>query len=130
MKTILHKLLCKIEMIGEEHEEIFDTAVRLKMRSAIIDGFVRAQGNTAIPIDVALGSEELNASVHKAISSYVKDANELASKRNIISFHERLDAYQDDDVTTEQGNDYDEFFGHLPSEDYDENGNVLPERKI
>ena len=40
MKTILHKLLTKIEMIGEEHEEVFDKAVRLKIGSAIFDGFV------------------------------------------------------------------------------------------
>ena len=125
MKDALLKLLERLDEIGNEHEELFDSDVGQNMGNAIMDGFVRHQLQYEIPHDFGMFSEEANLAVREAIAEYVSAANKKADELGIGAFHDRLNALQDDSVVTAQRNDYEEFIGHSRSEFYDELGNVI-----
>jgi len=125
LKDILKKLLDRLETIGENHEELFDSDVRENMGIAIMEGFVRRREDYTIPDDFGMFSKEGNEEVKSAIVQYITDARQKAEEDRINTFHDRLNALQDGTVRSLGGNDYDEFLGHTPPEFYDENGNVI-----
>jgi len=44
------------------------------------------------------------------------------------TFHKRLAAFQDKNTVSDNGHDFEHFFGRLNEEDFDENGNPLGNR--
>jgi len=125
MKDILKNLLDRLEVIGEDHEELFDSDVRQNMSNAIVEGFVRHRQAYTVPDDFGMFSEEANEDVKSAIAQYITDASERAVEMGLHRFHDRLNGVQDGSVRSFGGNDYDEFLGHSPSEFFDESGNVI-----
>ena len=128
MKDILKKLLERLEAIGENHEELFDSEVRGRTGDAIMEGFVRHRHDYIIPDDLGMFSDESNADVKSAIARYISDANQRADELGLRGFHERLSAMQDGSVLSAGRNYYDEFLGHSRPEFFDENGNVIRTR--
>lgn len=125
MDDLLRKLLERLEAIAEDHEELYDSDVRQLMSNAIVDGFVRARNEHVIPDDFGMHSAQANAGVRSALDEFVFAANEKASELGIASFHGRLAVVQNGGVRTQQGNDYEDFFGHSRPELFDEFGNVF-----
>lgn len=127
MKEILRKMLDRLEAIGEDHEELFDTEVRQAMSNAILDGFVRLEKNQAYKLPEYFGmfSEKANEEVKATIAHFIAEAKRRADELKICRFHDRLNAVQDESVTSLGGNDYDEFLGHSPPEYFDETGSVI-----
>jgi len=128
MKDTLKHFLDRLDAIGAEHEELFDSDVRQKMRNAVMDGFVRRRTGFGVPYDLGMYSEEANAAVAMAISEFIETANQQADELKIIAFHDRLNVVQDGSVRSDLGNDYDEFLGHSPAEYFDDVGNVIRTR--
>lgn len=124
-KDILLRLLEELEAVSEHHEEIFDTEVRERLGHAVMDGFVRGRGPRVVPTNLGMATDEANSAVYSAIVQYVTDALSLAASVGLTAFFERLKAFQDRDVSTDGGNDYEEFFGHTSPAFYDEKGNVI-----
>jgi len=126
MKDILKNLLDRLEAIGDDHEELFDTDVRQNMSNAIVEGFVRRrqEQDFTAPEDFGMFAEKANEVVKSAIAQYIAEASQRADEVGLHSFHDRLNAVQDGSVRSIGGNDYDEFLGHSPPEFFDENGNV------
>lgn len=118
-------MLNKLEEIGNDHEELFDSDVCQDMEDAIMNGFVRRKLQYEIPQDFGMFSDEANSAVREAISEYVSTCNNKADELGIVAFHDRLNAHQDGSVVTAQRNDYEEFFGHARNEFFDELGNVI-----
>jgi hypothetical protein len=125
MTSPLKVLLDRLDAIGDEHGELFDSDVREAMGNAIMEGFVRHQLDYAVPEDFCMFSEDGTAAVRDAIADFVSSANAQADGLNLKSFHDRLSFLQDDTVRSAAGNDYEEFLGHTPPEFYDEIGNVI-----
>lgn len=125
MDKLLLKLLQQLEKVAETNEEIFDTEVRERMGVACMDGFVRHESEFMLPSEFGLTTNDANAIVRAALDDYINAANEKASSLGIVQFHDRLTAFQNSNVVTEEGNDYEEFFGHTPGEFYDKKGNVI-----
>jgi hypothetical protein len=46
-----------------------------------------------------------------ALSAFVIEAGRIAEDRR-LGVQDRLNAFQDDEVTNDQGRSYDEYFGH------------------
>jgi hypothetical protein len=122
---LLRRLLEELEAISKDHEEIFDTEVRERMGIAVVDGFVRGRGPQVVPIDLGMASDAANGLVHSAIVRFVNDANNLVESVGKAAFFDRLAALQNRAVSTDNGNDYEEFFGHTPPAYYDVDGNVI-----
>lgn len=126
LDTLLQRLLERLESIGHQHEEIFDSEVRERMGMAIMDGFVHDRVDYTISNDMGMFSEEANVAVRSSIQEYVDEAKVVAKALGLAKFHERLAVFQNGEVVTEKDrNDYDEFFGTTPPESYDEHGTVI-----
>lgn len=129
MDELLQTLLNRLESIGEDHEELYDTEVRQQMGNAIRDGFVRPRAGFMVPEQFGMLSDEANNKVRNAIIDYISQAKEKAAELGITRFHDRLAAFQNPDVQASlPGSTYEEFFGHVRPEFYDEHGNAIHTR--
>ena len=128
MQGLLLELLLGLEQIGDQHDELFDTVVRERLGEAVMEGFVRAIGDYKVRPDFGMCSPEVDAAVRALVVSFIDAAKELSEQNQIVTFHGRLAAFQDEAVLTPFGNDYDEFFGHTPPEDYNDDGEVQWDR--
>lgn len=97
------------------------------MGLSIMNGFVRGQGTQAVAADLGLSTDEANRVAQAALAEFVIEAHRIANAR-ALTFKDRLNAFQNDAVVTNRGNDYEEFFGHTPPEFYDNRGNVVRTR--
>ena len=125
MEEILRMLLNRLEAIGKDHEELFDSDVRQEMSNAIMEGFVRAMPGFVLPREFGLFTPEANAAVRTALAEYIVAADKEATMQGMTVFHDRLAAMQNADIHSEEGNDYDEFVGHSPPDVFDTAGNVI-----
>jgi hypothetical protein len=124
LEQILRNALEELDVVAKDHEEIFDSEVREIIGVAVMDGFVRGKGTNVVPTNVGLPSDESNLRVRSILVKFIQDANSFAESIGLTSFHNRLDAFQNRQVVTDGGNDYEEYFGHTPPEFYDKLGNV------
>lgn len=125
IEQILRKALEELDVVAKDHEEIFDSEVREKMGIAVMDGFVRQMGTSAVPAELDLSTDESNEQVHSILVDFVQSANTAVISTGLSAFHDRLGALQNRGVVTKGGNDYEEYFGHTPPEFYDTVGNVI-----
>ena len=126
MDEILRYLLNRLEQIGCVYEELYDTECRERMGNAVIDGFVRNKSDFVLGDDFGLHSGQANLTVKEALAKYIANANSMAVDLGITDFHERLAAFQNSNVNSEEeGSFYDDFFGHSAPERFDSAGNVI-----
>lgn len=127
MERILLELLQDLEAIGEDHEELFDSEVRDRMGEAILAGFVRSIPNYVVSDDLGMFNDRANRRVKEALQSYIEAASPLATELGLVTFHQRLAAFQNPEVRTSGHgwNNFDEFFGTTKSDCYDADGNVV-----
>jgi hypothetical protein len=122
---ILLELLMRLEAIGARDESLFDTVVREKMGDPIFYGFIKPEPGYVLPDDYGM-PDEANRLIKAALGAYIEGARPFATTLGIESFHERLAAFQNLDVRTEQKNDYDDFFGWMNPDLFDQAGNLRP----
>jgi len=125
MEEALLKLLLKLEVIGNQHEEAGDTVCRDAMRSAVFRSFLRPEPGYELPDDFGLYDAEANYAVKEAIAEYVSTAMSLAAALGLSSFQQRLAAFQNPSIATRDGTTYDEFFGYQVPRLYDADGKWL-----
>lgn len=126
MEELLRQLLNRLDVIGEEHEEIYDTDCRERMSEALWYGYLRNQSDYVLPDTYDLFTPEGNLAVKQALGKYIQDANAKAAELGIHDFHARMAAFQNDDVVSDvEGNYYDDFFGEWEPESFDDAGNFI-----
>ncbi len=109
----LQKLLNRLDGIMEKHEEVQDTDVREQLHEAMYNAFVLAKADYELPEEFGMYTKTGNKSVRSALATFLKKANDMAAKAGLDSEQIRLAAFQDIDVTSENGSTYDEYFGEL-----------------
>jgi hypothetical protein len=126
MDHLLKALLNQLERVGMSHEELYDTECRERMGNAVFDGFIRARDGFTLPSDFGLYSADANASVRNAISIYIAKANETAAALGMTSFHQRLSAFQNENVKSDvAGIYYDDVFGYSRPDLFTESGELI-----
>jgi hypothetical protein len=125
LKELLLKLLLRLEAIGEAHDEIGDTVCRDAMRAAVFRSFLRPEPEYELTDDFGLCDPDANRAVQKAIEEYVAAALVLSRSLRLTTFQQRLAAFQDNSVSTEDGTTSDDFFGYQNPARYDRNGKWL-----
>lgn len=126
MEELLRQLLNRLEEIGRDHEELYDTDCREQMSDAVMSSFVRATNDLALPDTFGLYTAGANTAVREALSAYIDLARSKATDLGLHGFHDRLAAFQNQQVTSdEQGNFYDDYFGYSDPKNFDESGNVI-----
>lgn len=123
MEQLLLELLTRLEAVGERDESVFDAVVREKMGDPVFYGFIKPEPGYVLPDDYGMPEEE-NRRIKAALGSYIEGARSLAQNLGLETFHERLAAFQNLAVRTEQKNGYDDFFGWMNPDLFDEAGNA------
>jgi hypothetical protein len=123
MEQLLLELLIRLETIGERDESLFDTVVREKIGDPIFYGFIKPEPGYVLPDEYGMPDEE-NRLIKTAIQAFIEGATSLVPTQDLDSFHKRLAAFQNLAVRTEHMNDYDDFFGWMNPDSFDEVGNV------
>lgn len=129
MKELLLRLLLRLEVVGEEHEEISDTVCRDAMSEAVFRTFLLPEEGYELPDDFGLCTPEANRAVKEALLKYVDGARGLSNAKGLQTFQQRLAAFQDISVITEIGTSTcDDFFGAFAASMYGEDGEWLGEQ--
>lgn len=125
MQEELLRLLERLEQIGEAHPDLFNSEVRQAMSNALVDGFARLVPDFALPTSFRMLSAEGNEEVRAALALFLEVARPLAIQQELRTFHQRLAAIQNSAVRTDEGNDFDEFFGMSNPAFFNERGEVI-----
>jgi hypothetical protein len=126
MEQILAKLLSRLLVIGQPHEERCDTEVQDRLDEAIHSGFLIPTPNDELPDDFALYSEEGNRAVREALAEVLQAARDAAAAEGLSTFHQQLAAFQNLGVEVgPQRACYNDFFGYANLEDYDAAGDSI-----
>jgi hypothetical protein len=128
MDQLLRELLEALEKIGAEHEELYDSEVRVQMSAAILNGFISPKTEYVLPASFGMYSEAANSDVRIALAVYIDAARSMAHDLRPSDFHGRLSAFQKEEVATRSGNYYDDFFGYWNPANFDAGGNALSKR--
>ena len=112
MKKALKQLLNALDRVFETHEEVGDTAVREAMHEAVHKAFIEPVKGYTLPDEFRMFSPAGNRKVRAALARFLAHPEVVAAAKELKTPKERLDAFQDDDVESGEGNPYDEYFGH------------------
>ena len=115
MKKALRQLINTLDKVFETHEEVGDTAVREAMYDAIHKSFIKPVKGYTLPDEFEMFSPEGNKKVRAALAKYLAHPDVAAAAKKLKTPKERLDAFQDADVESAEGNSYDEYFGYADS---------------
>jgi len=107
----LKKLLTRLDGIMEKHEEVQDTDVREQLHEAVQNAFVLETADYGLPEEFGMFTKAGNKRVRSALAAFLPKAVELATKAGLSSESLRLAAFQDIEVTSENGSTYDDYFG-------------------
>lgn len=126
MDELLRELLDRLDLVGQTHEEIYDSECRELMIAPIFHLFLKPDPSYEIPDHFGLHDENANQRVKTALCQYVQSANELAASSGVDTFHTRLSAFQNGDVASRvEQNYFDDFFGWMAPSHYDESGHFI-----
>jgi hypothetical protein len=124
MEKVLRQFLARLEAIDEDHEGLGDTNIRDHMGDDILRGFLRLEPDFEPSAEYGL-DPEANRLVARAIARFVEAARAAAEREGITTFHGRLAAFQNPAVRTEDGSDYNDFFGVIDGARFDAAGKEL-----
>jgi hypothetical protein len=111
MKQALKQLLNALDRIYENNEELGDTAVREQMYEAVYKSFIDPQAGYALPEEFGMFSAAANKKVKAALEKFLAHPQVIVAAKELKTPKERLDAFQDADVESSEGNIYEEYFG-------------------
>ena len=126
MNEVLLQLLHRLEAVGDEHDELYDSDVREAMDNAVFCGFLKPQFDYILPDKFAMYTPEGDRKVRRVVEWFLPTARAAADRCGLDTFHKRLKAFQNLDVCTARQNTYNDFFGWADPELFDQNGNVFP----
>jgi hypothetical protein len=126
MDDLLKDLLDRLGLVGQNHEEIYDTECRDRMSTAVFDGFIRQLDDFVLPPEFGLYSPGANESVREALAIYINEANVRAAALHLISFHDRLSAFQNSQIkSTNRGDYFDDLFGYSDPKAFNAEGDIV-----
>jgi len=106
----LATLLNRLEEIGEEHEEMYDTECREKMSEALFTSFVYNKEGYTLATDFGFYEAEGNKEVGEALRVYI-DVMKILTIES--TEEERMDMIEDYEVESNEGQTFDDFFGEV-----------------
>lgn len=130
MEEVLAELLRRLAAIEDAHAEVGDTEVRERLDDAVHNGFLIPTPGYQLPDEFAMYSPEGDSAVQDALAWFLQAATAAAAAEGLDTFHKRLAAFQNLEVTV--GPDqvcYNDFFGWADPQRYDTSGKVIPRRR-
>jgi hypothetical protein len=114
MKRALGELLRKLELIEEDHSGLGDTNVREHMMAHIQGAFLQPEADF-VPTGKYGLSPAANRRVKAALTAFCKAATTATAREGLVTFAQRLAAFQNAAVTGPNGATVADFFGVLDS---------------
>ena len=119
IKKPLLQLLNEFDRIAQTYEEIGDTDVREQIRDALNDGYVTPKDDFELPETFGMFEPDGNAQVGAALRQFLAAANKIAAQRkNLQTAKGRLRSIQDENVTSDAGTLYDEYWGYVDEDEF------------
>lgn len=111
MKQALLKMLESFDKLVEDgFDEVLDTDVREQMADVITSTLVDPKPDYELPSTFGMFSDEGNQKVAAILRDFLAHP-EFAIAQQLPTDRDRLRAFEDIDVETEEGSTYDEYFG-------------------
>lgn len=124
MSILLLELLERLEAIEKEHDGLGETNVREQMQQHIFRGYLRPEFGFTPNGTYGLDSIA-NQRVRMVLDEFCSQAPLAASHDGLTTFRLRLAAFQNSEVRTPTGSDFNDFFGVIDPLAFDENGYVI-----
>jgi len=115
MKRALKTLLRKLEAIQEEYDGLGDTNIRDHMGDHVLRALLRPEPGYGPTGEYGL-DPEANRKVAAALTAFCKAAEAETTRLGLTTFEQRVAAFQDPNVVTSSGTDYNDFFGVIELE--------------
>lgn len=112
IKKALKQFLTALDAVFDEYEEVGDTAVREQMTDAIYFGFIEPRQRYKLPATFGMFSDQGNKLVRGAIEKFLAHPEVIAAGKTLKTSEERINAFQDGDARSSEGNAFDEYFGY------------------
>ncbi len=127
MEKLLAEFLERLVAIAQTHPEIEGEAVEERFDAAVHHGFLIPTPGYRLPDTFDMDSPEGDQAVRVVWEWFLSAATTAASSEGLDTFHKRLAAFQNLDVTVgPEQMCYNDFFGWTNPARYDESGNVIP----
>lgn len=116
IKNALQELLNNLDKVKDKYPQIRDTAVREDLHATIIDYFVFDPSSGGFPLnqlskDFSMLRPKGDEMIHKALLQFLTHPDVIEARVQLTTPQERLDAFQDHEVQSSNGNSYDRYFG-------------------
>lgn len=118
MKRVVQTLLQSLEAVEAEYDGLGDTNVRDHMGDHLLRGFLRPEPGFVASGEYGL-DPEANRKVADALSAFCTAAEVEAQRLGLSTFEQRVAAFQDVDVVTASGANYNDYFGAIELEQGD-----------
>ncbi len=112
MEKLLQTLLEELDAIMEDHEEIGDTYVSIRMTQAVRDGFLAPKPNFVLPRQFGMFTPQADRKVRAALQRFLQQARKTAEAEGLNTPRARLAAFQNLNVCSQEGSCYNDFFGY------------------
>jgi len=112
MKSHLKKLLDNLDCIAERAEEVCDTDVRERMSEAVQNMFIVPRDGYFLPKEFGMFEPENDQKVRSALKTFFDGVTPLIGELGFKTPQERLDAFQNENLESEEGSFYDDYFGY------------------
>jgi hypothetical protein len=127
MEKVLAELLERLVVIVQAHAEVEGEAVEERLDDAVHHGFLIPTPGYRLPATFDMDSPEGDRAVREVLEWFLPAATAVAAAQGLDTFHKRLAAFQNLEVTVgPQQMCYNDFFGWANPEHYDERGNLIP----
>ena len=111
IREALRGLLDDLDAVQVCHAELTDTEVRERLSAAIFACFVSSPSRT-LPKTFGMFSAQGDAMIHAALTRFLRHPEVIAARREMGTPQARLEAFQDEEATSSEGNDYASYFGY------------------
>jgi hypothetical protein len=123
---LLLELLRQLEAVADRDQSIYDTAVRESLGDPIFHLFLKPNPGYIVPDDFGMSVDDDRA-IKAAMKIYIESALAVAPTIGVDTFHKRLAAFQNDNVSTGKNN-CEDFFGWWDPAAFDETGEEVSRR--
>ena len=104
IREALRDLMDDLDAVQVCHAELTDTEVRERLSAAILASFV-VNASRAMPKTLGMYSAQGDAMIHAALTRFLRHPDVLTARREIGTPQTRLEAFQDEDALSREGND-------------------------
>ena len=114
MKSLLKQLLDQLDSIYEQDDDLTDTEVREAMFRAVARGFIFQKRDYTVPPRFGLYKRPAaNGLVRTALNEFISAANAAAEREGLATPEQRLAAFQDESVVSDQEHASYWYFGSV-----------------